>query len=253
MPQRLDIVLPVFNEAQSLPRSIPTLVSFARRHLSRMSWRIVVIDNGSTDTSTAVALALAEEYSEITVHSLARAGRGGALRTAWLGSDADILSYMDVDLSADLEALPRLVQLVSEGWDLAVGSRHLDTSKVQRSLHRSFISQSYNLCVRRVLGTRFSDAQCGLKVLSAAAAQELLPLVRNDHWFFDTELLAVADALGYRIAEVGVCWTEDRDSRVRLLATMFEDLCGLGRMRWRDLPALRGQRARPVALGGNAS
>jgi glycosyltransferase involved in cell wall biosynthesis len=252
MLPRLDIVVPVFNERRALPRTIPVLARFARRHLDTVRWRIVIVDNGSTDGSSAVAERLAESDSKVSLLSLPQAGRGGALRAAWMSSDAAILSYMDVDLSADLDALPRLVDLVLSGWDLAVGSRHLETSQVRRSLHRSFLSHSYNLCARQVLGTKFSDAQCGLKVITARAARDVLPQVRNERWFFDTELLAVAEVLGYRIAEVAVRWTEDRDSRVRLLPTVFEDLCGLGRMRLRDLPALREQPPRPVALTGNA-
>jgi glycosyltransferase involved in cell wall biosynthesis len=252
MLPRLDIVIPVFNERHALPHSIPVLTSFAKSHLDTVRWRIVIVDNGSTDGSSEVAERLVQQHAEVQLLSLPRAGRGGALRAAWESSDAAILSYMDVDLSADLDALPRLVQLVLSGWDLAVGSRHLETSQVRRSLHRTILSHGYNLCARQVLGTRFSDAQCGLKVISATAARAVLPQVRNEHWFFDTELLAIAQVLGFSITEVPVSWTEDPDSRVRLLPTVLEDLCGLGRMRLRDLPALRQQRPRPVALAGNA-
>jgi len=241
---RLDIVIPVFNEAQVLPQSVPKLLDFARRSLPGLHWRLVIADNGSTDGSAEVAGALAAVHPETEVLSLPRPGRGGALRAAWQNSDADILCYMDADLSTDLEALPALVEHVAQGWDLAIGSRHLSGSRVQRSLHRTILSQSYNFTVRQVLGAQFSDAQCGLKAISAAAARHLLPLVRNDHWFFDTELLVIAEHLGYRIAEVAVHWTEDPDSRVRLLPTVLEDLRGLGRMRWRDLPALREQAVR---------
>jgi len=242
--QRLDIVIPVFNEAQVLPDSVPRLLEFARRNLCGLQWRLIIADNGSTDGSTEVACELAARHPETEVLSLPQAGRGGALRAAWQNSDAGILCYMDADLSTDLEALPALVSHVAQGWDLAIGSRHLLGSRVERSLHRTILSQSYNFTVRRVLGTPFSDTQCGLKAISASAARRLLPLVRNDHWFFDTELLVVAEALGYRIAEIAVRWTEDPDSRVRLLPTVLEDLRGLGRMRWRDLPALREQARR---------
>ena len=242
MLQDVDIVIPTLNEARALPRSIPTLHAFACEHLSHYHWNLVIADNGSHDGSVDVARALALQLPSVRVVTLAQAGRGRALKAAWQESKADILGYMDVDLSTDLSVLPSLIEKIVSGWDIAVGSRHLNASRVKRSLRRSVLSHGYNYATRRVLGTRFSDAQCGIKAISASAAQALLPRVQNNGWFFDTELLALAETLGFQITELPVTWTEDPDSRVRLVPTVLEDLAGLGRLRLRDLPAVR-QRA----------
>ncbi len=253
MLRSVDIVIPTLNEARALPRSIPTLHAFASNHLHDHRWNLIIVDNGSSDGSADIAQAIAATLPHIRVLTLPQPGRGRALRTAWLESTADIVSYMDIDLSSDLSVLPHLIQQVAEGADIAVGSRHLRASRVSRSLHRSVLSLGYNLATRTVLGTRFSDAQCGIKALTTAAAHDLLPRVHNEGWFFDTELLALAEALGYQIAELPVTWTEDSDSRVRLLPTVLEDLAGLGRLRLRDLPATRALQNRKGAPAGALS
>jgi len=256
MPHSVDIVIPTLNEAHALPRSLPIVHSFLIEHLSEYRWNLLVADNGSTDGTADVARDISTQLPAISVIELTRAGRGHALSTAWLQSDADFLSYMDVDLSSELSVLPELLKQLVSGWDIAVGSRHLSTSQVRRSLRRSILSQGYNFTARKVLGMRFSDAQCGIKAITAPAARDLLPRVRNGGWFFDTELLALAQTLGYRIAELPVRWTEDPDSRVRLLPTVLEDLAGLGRLRLRDLPAARSAQRnkalRPDALIGDS-
>jgi len=245
----IDIVVPTYNEARAIPQNIPILHAYAREHLSGYQWSLVIADNGSTDGSAVIARDVAATLPNIRVLTYPQAGRGRALNAAWQSSNADILSYMDVDLSSELTVLPELVARIHAGWDIAVGSRHLDTSQVNRSLHRSVLSQGYNFTIRRVLGTSFSDAQCGIKALSAATARTLLPKVRDGGWFFDTELLALAETLGYRIAELPVRWTEDSDSRVRLLPTVIEDIVGLGRLRLRDLPAARYAKDNTAGLG----
>ena len=245
----IDIVVPTYNEERAIPKNIPILHAFAREHLKGHQWSLVIADNGSTDRSAIIARDIASTLPNIRVLTYPQAGRGRALSVAWQSSDADILSYMDVDLSSELTVLPALVARIHAGWDIAVGSRHLDSSQVIRSLHRSVLSQGYNFATRRVLGTTFSDAQCGIKALSAATARALLPKVRNGGWFFDTELLALAETLGYRIAELPVRWTEDSDSRVRLVSTVIEDIVGLGRLRLRDLPAARCAQGDAARLG----
>lgn len=226
----LDLVLPVYNEERDLPRSVATLLDWLPGHLT-LPWRIIIADNGSTDGTLAVARALAEEHPEVGVVHIPEKGRGRALKQVWLESDADILAYMDIDLSTDLAAFPALVEAIAEGRaDVATGSRLARGAQTRRSLKREIISRGYLLVIRALLRTSFTDAQCGFKAISRDAAQTILPLVQDDFWFFDTELLVIAEKGGFRVAEVPVTWVEDPDTRVQILRTIVQDLRGLFRL-----------------------
>jgi len=226
----LDIVIPVYNEEHDLPGSVRRLHRFLATEVPYPS-RITIADNASTDDSLAVAEALAEELTDVDVIHLDAKGRGGALYTAWMASDADVVAYMDVDLSTDLSALmPLVAPLISGHSDIAIGSRLAASSRVVRGPKREFVSRSYNLILRGVLGARFSDAQCGFKAVRADVARQLLPLVADTGWFFDTELLVIAERAGLRIHEVPVDWVDDPDSRVDILGTAINDLKGCWRV-----------------------
>jgi glycosyltransferase involved in cell wall biosynthesis len=230
-PPSVDIVIPVLNEAHVLEKSVATLRRFASEHLP-YAWRILIVDNGSTDGTSDVARRLAEG-SHVAFLQLPQRGRGRALRCAWIQSQADIVCYMDVDLSTDLSALPRIVhKIAAEGYDVATGSRLLAESKVKRSIRREFISRSYNLFLKLAMGNRFSDAQCGFKALSRKAVERLVPLVQDQSWFFDTELLIMAERMGFRIADLPIIWIEDDDSRVKIVSTAWDDIKGVARLRW---------------------
>ena len=248
----LDVVLPVLNEEKALPATVGTLCDFLSCCLSEYDWRVVIADNGSTDATQTIGTQLADELPGVGYTRLEERGRGVALRTAWLASSADIVSYMDVDLSADLVAFPQLVTAIDgEGYEIAIGSRFEKGSKVSgRSASRELLARSYSLLFTRALfSAGFHDAQCGFKALSRRAADDLLPLVRSSEWFFDTELLLLAEKNGYRIKELPVVWTDDPDSRVRVLSTGAELMKGLLRLRLGGLSrASRTLRARrPVA------
>jgi putative flippase GtrA len=226
----LDIVIPVYNEEQDLPGSVRRLHHFLATEVPYPS-RITVADNASTDSTLAVAQALADELPDVDVIHLDAKGRGGALYTAWMSSDADVVAYMDVDLSTDLSALmPLVAPLISGHSDVAIGSRLAASSRVVRGPKREFVSRSYNLILRGVLGARFSDAQCGFKAVRADVARQLLPLVVDTGWFFDTELLVIAERAGLRIHEVPVDWVDDPDSRVDIINTAINDLKGCWRV-----------------------
>ncbi|MEX2376304.1 MAG: dolichyl-phosphate beta-glucosyltransferase, partial [Dehalococcoidia bacterium] len=227
----VDIVIPVLNEAQGLPKCIDTLRDFLQNNLSEHQWRIVVADNGSTDQTLDVAKDYAARYpSEVGFSHLDRRGRGRALRKAWLESSADVVTYMDVDLSTDLDSFPALVNaLAKDGYHVAYGSRLAKQSQTARGLKREIISRTYNLMTRAVMRTSFSDAQCGFKGMTRAAAQALVPGIINNHWFFDTELLVIAEKRGFRLKEVPVQWRDDPDTRVKIASTVLEDLQGLAR------------------------
>jgi putative flippase GtrA len=226
----LDIVIPVYNEEQDLPGSVRRLHHFLATEVPYPS-RITVADNASTDGTLAVAQALVDELPDVAVIHLDAKGRGGALYTAWMSSDANVVAYMDVDLSTDLSALmPLVAPLISGHSDVAIGSRLAASSRVVRGPKREFVSRSYNLILRGVLGARFSDAQCGFKAVRADVARQLLPLVVDTGWFFDTELLVIAERAGLRIHEVPVDWVDDPDSRVDIINTAINDLKGCWRV-----------------------
>ncbi|MBA7593824.1 Undecaprenyl-phosphate mannosyltransferase [subsurface metagenome] len=231
----IDVVIPVYNEEHILAQSIAALRQFLKENVPQ-SWRIVIADNGSSDKTWEIAQALAREHPDVTTLHLDEKGRGRALRHAWLESSADIVSYMDVDLSTDLEAFPKLIQAIEEGYDVAIGSRHLPGSSVRRSFTREFSSRSYNFLIKAMLLAKLSDVQCGFKALSSEAAWKLVPLIRDQEWFFDTELLILAHKKGCRVKEIAVAWVEDPDSRVAIPRTALQDIKGLLRMRFRPPP-----------------
>jgi glycosyltransferase involved in cell wall biosynthesis len=231
----VNITIPVFNEEKRLARCLPRLHNFLAQQ-SIFPWEIVIANNASTDRTQAVAEQFSREFASVRVLWIPEKGRGGALKQAWLASTADVLSYMDVDLATDLAAFPALVEAVSmRGFDIAIGSRLLPDSCTNRGWKRDIISRCYIWMVRSSAHAHFSDAQCGFKALSRRAAQALLPQIRDTGWFFDTELLVLAERLGYRIGEVPVRWTDDADTRVHILNTALADLKGLLRLR-RELP-----------------
>jgi putative flippase GtrA len=229
-PPRVEVVVPVFNEQGILAASIRRLHDHLTAELP-FTWRVVIANNASTDATGRVAAALAEDLPGVELLDLPEKGRGRALRAAWLRSDADVLCYMDVDLSTDLRALlPLVAPLLSGHSDLAIGSRLAAGSKVVRGARREVISRSYNHLLHATLGARFSDAQCGFKAVRADVARRLLPAVRDEGWFFDTELLMLAQREGLRIHEVPVDWVDDPDSRVDVVRTAVDDLRGIGRL-----------------------
>ncbi|MFT3661082.1 MAG: bifunctional glycosyltransferase family 2/GtrA family protein [Gordonia sp. (in: high G+C Gram-positive bacteria)] len=231
-PPVLDIVVPVYNEQDDLEPCVRRL----REHLaSQVPYpsRITIADNASTDRTLAIAERLAAEYDDVAVVHLDQKGRGRALNHAWLASDAQIVAYCDVDLSTDLNALmPLVAPLLSGHSDVAIGTRLDRSSRVVRGAKREFVSRSYNLILRFGMRAHFSDAQCGFKAIRADVARELLPYVADTGWFFDTELLVLAERIGLRIAEVPVDWVDDPDSSVDIVATAVADLKGCARVGW---------------------
>ena len=236
----LDLVVPVHNEEGAVTPSVRRLAA----HLATLpfTWRVTVVDNASTDGTWAEAAALATSLPGVRVLRLREKGRGRALRAAWTASDAEVLAYTDVDLSTDLSSLAPLVDAVVSGaGDLAIGTRLAAGSQVTRGAKRELVSRSYNHIIQAVTRARFTDAQCGFKAVRADVARRLLPEVENENWFFDTELLLLAEHNGLRIAEVAVAWVDDPTSTVDIRQTALEDLRGLARMT-RRLFGLRAPR-----------
>jgi putative flippase GtrA len=226
----VDIVLPVHNEERDLEASVRQLHAYLSERFTP-TWVITIADNASTDRTWAIASHLAEALDGVDAIHLPRKGRGRALRTAWSASPALVVAYMDVDLSTDLDALlPLVAPLLSGHSDVAIGTRLASGARVVRGPKRELISRSYNLILRTALRTGFSDAQCGFKALRADVARALLPLIEDQGWFFDTELLVLAEHNGLRIHEVPVDWVDDPVSRVDIVSTAADDLRGVWRM-----------------------
>src|SRR5580698_9326050 len=227
---QVEIVVPVRNEEHDLAPSVRRLVSYLREGFP-FTARVTIADNGSTDGTWAIADRLARDFDEVRAVRMEQPGRGRALRAVWSQSDAEVLAYMDVDLSTDLNALlPLVAPLLSGHSDVAIGTRLARGSRVVRCPKREIISRSYNLLLRTTLGAEFSDAQCGFKAVRADQARQLLPLVEDKGWFFDTELLVLAERAGLRIHEVPVDWIDDADSRVNIVDTALGDLRGMKRV-----------------------
>jgi putative flippase GtrA len=226
----LEVVVPAYNEQELLETSIRTLHAYLTAEFD-VPWLITIADNASTDATLDIATLLTYDLDRVAILHLDEKGRGRALKRAWLTSTARVVAYVDVDLSTDLRGLPPLIApLLSGHSDVAIGTRLAASSRVTRGGKREFISRSYNFLLRRTMGAGFTDAQCGFKAMRADVAARLLPLVEDTGWFFDTELLILAERSGLRIHEVPVDWVDDPDSRVDILTTATEDLKGMVRV-----------------------
>jgi 4-amino-4-deoxy-L-arabinose transferase-like glycosyltransferase len=227
----IDIVIPVYNEAMSLLHCIASLESYMQTHLP-YHYIITIVDNGSHDETWKIAKSLEAQYNHVKALHMDMKGRGRALKYAWSKSSADILTYMDVDLSTDLAAFEPLIQPLIQGQAvIATGTRLKKASCITRSLKREIVSRGYNYVLRSALHFTTSDAQCGFKAIRADCAVKLLPLIEDNDWFFDTELLARAEHLQLSIHEVAITWQEDPDSSVHIAQTAYDDLKGVHRLR----------------------
>lgn len=229
----VEIVIPIYNEEKELEANIIKLHSFSESKLTFCNWHITVADNASTDKSLSIAKKLARDKQNIGYLHLNEKGRGRAVKKAWRASRANILIYMDVDLSTDLNNLPPLIKALSDGYDIGIGSRLLPDSKViNRPLKREVLSRIYNILIKIFFQVHFSDAQCGFKGITREVAVELLPYIKDNAWFFDSELLIVGEKLGFKIYEEPVRWVDNPGSTVRVLPTITGDLAGLWRLFW---------------------
>ncbi len=227
----LNVVIPVYNEEAELKDSVQTLVSFLDRHAVDMDWTITIADNASKDTTWQIAKELARTYPHIEAVHLDKKGRGRAVKHVWMKSKADVVAYMDVDLSSDLKHFLPMVHAILRGYDVAIGSRNMKDSRVYgRHMLRTITSKGYIVLIKLMFFVHFSDAQCGFKAMKKDAAAALLPRVLDNEWFFDTELLILAEKMGYRIYEEPVTWVDNPGSTVRVWKTAQGNLAGLWRL-----------------------
>ncbi len=247
-PPDVEIVVPVYNEEAVLESSIRTLRAYLDNHFP-FTALVSIADNASTDRTWPIASTLAGTMAGVRAFRLGDKGRGRALRAVWTLSQARVVAYMDVDLATDLDALlPLVAPLLSGHSDLAIGTRLAPGARVVRGTKRELISRCYNVLIRTMLRNRFTDAQCGFKAARAEVARDLLPLVSNEEWFFDTELLVRAERRGMRIHEVPVDWVDDLDSRVDVVHTALEDLRGVCRLLY-EFVVGRGRDGAPSVSG----
>ncbi len=227
------VVIPIYNEEKELQESILKLKSFLAKNLAAYDWSIIIADNASIDDSKKIAIKLASSDKRISYLYLDLKGRGRAVKKAWSTSSADFLVYMDVDLSTDLKSLPNLLSSLTRGYDIAIGSRLISKSKVvNRPIKREILSRCYNILIKLLFRVKFSDAQCGFKAVTKNVARELLPYIKDNAWFFDSELLIISEKTGYKIYEEPVLWIDNPGSTVRVMKTVYGDLEGLWRLFW---------------------
>jgi glycosyltransferase involved in cell wall biosynthesis len=222
----VEIVIPVYNEDKELEQNITRLTNFCEQHLKQYDWHITIADNASTDNTPVIASTLAKKDPHISLFRLEQKGRGRAVKLCWSQSKSDFCAYMDLDLSTDLKHLPNLFKALENGCDVAIGSRLAKGAKVEgRTWIRELTSRTLNFFfIQAIFHTHFTDAQCGFKAVTREVVDNLLPHILDNGWFFDGELLIVAEKSGYTICEEPVHWVDNPGSTVRLLATIWGDI-----------------------------
>ena len=227
----LNVCLPVYNEEEDLERGVITLTTYLSEHLADYQWTVTIADNASTDKTLEIAQKLAKRYGQVQVLHFAKRGRGMAVKQAWKECRSDIVAYMDVDLSTDLKHFGPLVQSLGRGYDIAIGSRNARGARVYgRSLLRTITSKAYIFLIKCFFFVHFSDAQCGFKAMTRKMVDVLIPNIVDNEWFFDTELLVLAEKRGFRIYEEPVTWVDNPGSTVRVWKTAHGDIAGLWRL-----------------------
>ena len=243
MSHSVEFILPVLNEEKIISASVYAIHNFLEAHFEDYAWQITIADNGSTDKTADISKILSTKFDRVNYVRIAQKGRGRALKQCWTSSQSDIVAYMDIDLSTQLDDIRPLLDSISKNsYDLSIGSRLIKGSIVEgRSRKREITSRAYNKIIQLVFSVNFNDAQCGFKAISRSAADHIVPLIKDSGWFFDTELLVIADKCDYRIKEVPVRWSDDPDTRVKVLSTALYDLCGLARLKFGGLRSAKSK------------
>jgi glycosyltransferase involved in cell wall biosynthesis len=222
----VEITVPVYNEEKELEKHITILSNFCKKHLTAYDWHITIADNASVDNTPVIAATIAKKNTNISHFRLEQKGRGRAVKRVWSTSGADYCVYMDLDLSTDLIHLPKIIQALENGYDIAIGSRLAKGAKVEgRTMIREITSRALNFFfIQLFFHTKFTDAQCGFKGVTKHVVEKLIPKIEDNGWFFDGELLIMAEKMGYKIYEEPVHWIDNPGSTVRLVATIWGDM-----------------------------
>lgn len=228
----VEITVPVYNEEKELGKNITILYNFCNKELINYNWHITIADNASNDNTPIIGATLSQKFSNLSLFRLEQKGRGRAVKRVWSQSGADYCVYMDLDLSTDLIHLPKLLEALNKGYDIAIGSRLARGAKVEgRTFLRELTSRTLNFIFIKVLfQTRFTDAQCGFKAVTRKVVENLIPHIKDNEWFFDGELLIVGGKSGYKIYEEPVHWVDNPGSTVRLISTIWNDLSAMFRL-----------------------
>jgi glycosyltransferase involved in cell wall biosynthesis len=228
----VEITIPVYNEEKELEKNILILHDFCQKNLKNYDWNITIADNASSDNTPILASALEKKYPQISNFRLEQKGRGRAVKRVWTESGKDVCVYMDLDLSTDLIHLPNILKKLCDGYDIAVGSRLAKGARVEgRTFLRELTSRALNFFfIQFFFHTHFTDAQCGFKGVTKNIVRNLIPKIKDNDWFFDGELLIVAEKSGYKIYEEPVHWVDNPGSTVRLISTIWGDLMSIKRL-----------------------
>ncbi|NLG83244.1 MAG: glycosyltransferase family 2 protein [Firmicutes bacterium] len=232
----LSIVIPAYNEEERLPKTLDRIIAYFGR-LGQKDYEIVVVDDGSTDNTLALAQNYAARYPQITVVTNGtNRGKGYSVRHGLLVARGRIRLFSDSDLSTPIEETFKLLARLEEGYDLAIGSRYSPDANLVRSqpFYRRILRFGFNLLVRLITGLKYYDTQCGFKALTKESAELIAPRLSIPGFGFDPELLWIAERFGLRVAEVGVTWVDDRRSKVRPLRDAWRMFLDLIRIRIQD-------------------
>jgi hypothetical protein len=228
MVVKVSVVLPAYNEAKFIEKAVEEVRKELSRHFNDGEYEIIIAEDGSTDGTDRIAKTLEDKYPDVRhIHSDERLGRGRALKNAFRSAQGEILVYLDVDLSTDMKHLRELIDAIEKGYDFATGSRLLNESDADRPLKRNFASKGYNFLVRLFLGSKLRDHQCGFKAFRKKALFEFIDEVKDNHWFWDTEVMVLAQKRGYRVYEFPVRWKQGKETKVSFgkdIAYMFSQI-----------------------------
>lgn len=230
------IVIPAYNEEFLIYYSVNNLRDFCQKNLQNYDWKIIIADNNSNDRTAEIAKKLEKESSgRVFYKFILQKGKGLAIREGWKSFDADFYIFMDADLATDLSALPVLIKELERGNDLVIGSRFIKGSSAKRPMVRKITSKVFSIITRLVFGLKIKDYPCGFKGADKNVINKILPQVKNNGFFFDTELVIRSVANGLKIKEIPVVW-RDRDkgrskSRVSILKVTKEYLRELSKLK----------------------
>ena len=225
---RIEITIPTYNEGKIIEKNIDKLFNFLDN--SKLDYNVTIANNASKDNTLIIAKKLARKYKKLIVYHTDKPGRGNALKEVWKKSKADILCYMDADLSTDLPHLNSMVELFPK-YDIVLGNRLSKYSRTNRRIYRTLLSKGYNKIAKYILRIKTNDLQCGFKGIKKKVFMDIVNYTSDDNWFFDSQLIVWGEKKGYKIAEIPIKWIERKASKVKIRSTVTNYLKNLWKLR----------------------
>jgi dolichyl-phosphate beta-glucosyltransferase len=231
-----SIVIPAYNEGRRLTPTLQKVLDYV--HTQGWDAEIIVVNDGSTDNTAEIVRTFAARNPDVRLlENPGNRGKGYSVRHGMLKTRGEVIVFSDADLSSPIEEMPKLLQAISDGADIAIGSRWLraELQTTRQSLHRQLFGRIFNGLNRVILGLHFKDTQCGFKAFTRRAAQTILPLQQIERWGFDPEILFLARKFGFRVKEVPVRWGHVGGTRINPLVDgtrMFQEML---RIRWNSI------------------